>query len=350
MSNDHFKGYVAHDKDCIGKLKYEPFQPKNWTEDDVEIKIHYCGICASDLHTLTSGWGPTNYPVVVGHEIVGEATKVGKDVKEIKVGDIVGVGAQSGSCQKCPQCESNKEPYCDKGQVGTYNSKYPDGSPSSGGYADYARVPQHFCIPIPKGVAEEVAAPMMCGGVTVYSPLKQYNVGPGMDVGVIGIGGLGHFAVMFAAALGANVTAISHTHSKESDAKAMGAKHFIATGDKGSFKQNRRKFDLIICTVNADNMPMTDYLSMLKVHGKLTMVGAPEKPLQLPVFPLLLNGVSLGGSAIGSPAEIKEMLELAQKTNIKTWLKVWKMSDINEALKDQHAGNARYRHVLKNDF
>lgn len=232
----------------------------------------------------------------------------------------------------------------------TTTAKYPDGSPSSGGYADYARVPQNFVIPIPKGVDEAVAAPMMCGGVTVYSPLKQHNVGPGMKVGVIGIGGLGHFAVMFAAALGADVTAISHTHSKEKDALAMGAKKFIATGDKDAFKNNTRQFDLIICTVNAEDMPMADYLSLLKVHGKLTLVGAPEKPLPLSVFPLIFNGVYLGGSAIGSPSEIKEMLELAQKSDVKTWLKLWPMKDVNKALKDMEAGNARYRHVLKNDY
>lgn len=247
-------------------------------------------------------------------------------------------------------CETQKEPYCEKGQIGTYNGKYPDGSPSSGGYADYARVPQHFCIPIPKGMDEAVAAPMMCGGVTVYSPLKQHNVGPGTKVGVIGVGGLGHFAIMFAAALGAEVTAISHTHSKEGDAKKMGAKHFIATSEKSAFKQNKRSFDVIIATVNHDDMPIPDYLSLLKVHGKMTLVGAPEKPISLPVFPLLMNGCYLGGSAIGSPTEIQEMLALAQKSGIETWIKKWKMSDINEALNDMEAGNARYRHVLMNDY
>jgi alcohol dehydrogenase (NADP+) len=287
---------------------------------------------------------------VVGHEIVGEATKVGKDVKSIKVGDIVGVGAQSGSCESCEMCKSDREPYCHKGMVGTYNAKYPDGSPSSGGYADYARVPQHFCIPIPKEVDEAVAAPMMCGGVTVYSPLMQNNVGPGTKVGVVGIGGLGHFAVMFAAALGAEVTAISHTHSKEADAKAMGAKHFIATKDDGAFGgDHKRSLDVIVCTVNAHDMPMSDYLSLLKVGGKLVLVGAPEKPLPLVVFPLLLSNVSIGGSAIGSPKEISEMLKLAAKTNTKTWMKLWKMTDINEALIDMENGNARYRHVLCNE-
>lgn len=280
---------------------------------------------------------------------MGEATKVGRDVKAIKVGDIVGVGAQSGSCLSCEMCKSDKEPYCEAGQIGTYNAKYPDGSPSSGGYADYARVPQHFCIPIPGEIDPAAAAPMMCGGVTVYSPLKQHNVGPGTKVGIIGIGGLGHFAVMFAAALGADVTAISHTHSKEGDALAMGAKKFIATGDgPEAFAKNKRQFDIIICTVNAHDMPMTDYLSLLKVHGKLVLVGAPEKPIPLVVFPLLLNGVYLGGSAIGSPAEIAEMLKLAAKTDTKTWLKLWKMEDINAALVDMENGNARYRHVLAN--
>lgn len=197
---------------------------------------------------------------------------------------------------------------------------------------------------------EAVAAPMMCGGITVYSPLKQNNVGPGTKVGIIGIGGLGHFGVMFAAALGADVTAISHTHSKEKDALAMGAKDFIATGDKDAFTKNKRRFDVIVCTVNAHDMPISDYLSLLKVHGKMVLVGAPEQPIPLQVFSMLLNGVNLGGSAIGSPAEIKEMLQLAQKTNTKTWLKKWPMEKVNDALNDMDAGNARYRHVLENKF
>lgn len=188
----------------------------------------------------------------------------------------------------------------------------------------------------------------MCGGVTVFSPLKQHNVGPGSKVGIIGIGGLGHFGVLLASAMGAEVTAISHTHSKEKDALAMGARHFIATTDKDVFQKHKRSFDLIICTVNAHDMPMADYLSLLKVHGNLTLVGVPEKPIPLGAFALLGGGARLGGSLIGSPAEIKEMLELVQKTDTKSWIKVWPMTQINEALKDMEAGNARYRHVLKN--
>ncbi len=341
--------WVGSNKDSIGHLKYQKFEPKTWTEDDVEIKIHYCGICASDLHTLRSGWGATNYPIVVGHEIVGETIKVGSNVKNIKQGDIVGVGAQSGSCLACGPCTSDKEPYCDSGMIGTYNGKYKDGKSSSGGYADFARVNGHFCIPIPESVDPAVAAPMMCGGVTVYSPLKQNNVGPGSKVGVIGIGGLGHFAIMFAKALGAEVTAISSSHSKEEDAKKMGATDFIASSDKDSFKNNKRRFDLIICTVNSPDMPMSQYLSMLKVHAKLVLVGAPEAPIPLSVFPLLMNGVDLGGSAIGSPREIREMLELAQKTNTKTWLQTWPMDKVNEACLAMEDGKARYRYVLKNE-
>ena len=348
--NSHFKGWLAHDEKSIGNFKYGPFQPKNWTEEDVEIKIYGCGLCASDVHTASGGWGRPNYPLVVGHEIVGRATKVGKNVQGIKEGDMVGVGAQSGSCLECGQCKADKEQYCDRGQTGTYNGKYPDGSPSSGGFADYARVPAHFCIPIPDGVDPLVAAPMMCGGVTVYSPLKFNNVGPGTKVGVVGIGGLGHFAVMFAAAMGAEVTAISHSHSKEEDARKMGASHFVATSDKGAVKQHRRTLDVIICTVNHEGMDMSQYLSLLKVHGRLTMVGAPEKPIPLTVFQLLLNGIAIAGSAIGSPKEIKEMLELAQKANVKSWIQVRPMAEVNQAFNDMEEGKARYRYVLKNDW
>ncbi|BFZ65287.1 hypothetical protein YB2330_006452 [Saitoella coloradoensis] len=347
-----FEGWVGHDKDSVGNLKFGTFEPKTWTEDDVDIKIEFCGICSSDLHTLRSGWGPTDYPQVVGHEIAGKAVRVGTNVTGIKLGDRIGVGAQSGSCLACEDCNKQKESYCANppGMIPTYGGKYADGSKSTGGYANYARVPSHFCIPIPEGIPSEIAAPMMCGGVTVYSPLKQNNVGPGMNVGIVGIGGLGHFGLLFAKALGARVTAISRSRSKEADARELGADDFIATSEEGWVQKYARHFDLIVCTANNADMPLAEYCTTLKVgHGKFVMVGAPEESITFNVFPLLMANVSIGGSLIGSPSEIREMLELAVKANVRSWIEVRDLKDVNQALIDMEDGKPRFRYVLKCD-
>lgn len=353
-----FEGWAAHGKDCLeGKFQKTQYKPKTWTENDVDIKIKYCGICASDLHTASSGWGAVEYPIVVGHEIVGEAVKVGKNVTHVKVGDMVGVGAQCGSCLKCTQCKNDREPYCDCGQVGTYNGKFylegPDkGDRSQGGYANYNRSPGHFVVKIPDGVDPANAAPMLCGGATVYSPLKRYGAGPGKSVGVIGLGGLGHFAVLMGHEMGADITVISHSNSKEQDARKMGAKHFIATHDDDKVftkEGNRRSLDLIICTTNDPKMPLQGYLQLLKPGGHLIFVGLPEGGLPN-IHPAIyvLNNVHIGGSAIASPAEIAEMLELAKSKNIQGWIKKFDMNDVNKAVPSMHAGEARYRYVLVN--
>jgi len=339
-----------------GKLKKFEYEPKKWDETDVDIKIVYSGVCASDLHTMSGGWGKPKYPQVVGHEIVGYAVKVGSEVKGIKVGDLVGVGAQNDSCQECGQCKNDREPYCDKGQVGTYNGVYyrgnGTGDKSYGGYADYHRAPSAFVLKIPEGLDPALAAPMMCGGVTVFSPLRQYGCGStAKDVGIVGIGGLGHFGLLFAKALGANVTAISHSESKKADAEKMGATRFIAThsgGDK-DFKPYKRSLDLIVCTTNDVKMPLLGYLSLLRPGGHLVLVGAPEEPLpSIPAFPLLMNNVHLCGSAIGSPKIIKEMLELAAKQKIEPWIIKRPMDDVNQVVVDMDNSKARYRYVLVN--
>ncbi|GJN94742.1 hypothetical protein Rhopal_007834-T1 [Rhodotorula paludigena] len=360
MSNNNYKfeGWQALGTDSIeGKLEWREYEPKAFAEDDVDIKITHCGVCASDLHTISGGWGAVDYPQVVGHEILGEVVRVGSAVKHVKVGDIAGVGAQNDSCLECGQCKANREPYCDKGQVGTYAGKYyregpGKGAKSYGGYANYHRAPGHFVVKIPDGLDHAVAAPMLCGGVTVYSPLKQYGAGTtAKDVGIVGIGGLGHFGLLFAKALGANVTAISHSESKKADAEKMGATRFIAThsGKEDDFKPYKRSLDLIVCTTNDVNMPILGYLSLLRPGGNLILVGAPEKPLpSLPAFPFLMNNVHIGGSAIGSPTIIKEMLELAAKQNIKSWIEKRPLEDANQAVVDMHNSKARYRYVLVN--
>jgi len=345
-----FFGWVGKNKESIGHLTWEEYQPKPWSEDDVDIQITHCGICASDLHTLRSGWGETDYPQVVGHEIVGKVVKAGKNVKHLKVGDRVGVGAQSGSCLNCEFCHERREPYCN-GMVGTYNGRYPDKSKSFGGYADYARVPAHFAIKVPDQVASEIVAPLLCGGVTVYSPLLQLGAGPGKRIGIVGIGGLGHFGLLFAKALGAEPVAISHSASKKADAEKMGAVQFISVKDEPDFATKyRRTLDGIVVTANNADMPIVDYAKLLKPGSKVILVGVPEAPLpKIEVFPLVANNVSIGGSLIGGTKELQSMLELAVKANVKSWVQVRNLKEVNQALIDMEDGKARYRYVLVNE-
>ncbi|ORY85121.1 NADP-dependent alcohol dehydrogenase [Protomyces lactucae-debilis] len=354
--DEKWVGWLAHDKDAVGKLEFGRFEPKQWTEDDIELQVHYSGICASDLHMLRTGygWSPVTHPVVVGHEIVGKVIRIGSNVSKagIKIGAFAGVGAQSGSCLSCEQCTNDRHPYCDAGATSTYGAEYQDGSgKSAGGFAHHWRGPATFATPI-EGIHPADAASMQCAGITVLSPLLQNDVKQGSNVGIVGIGGLGHFGIMFAHALGAEVTAISQTHSKEQDAKQMGATHFLATSDgEKAISAHRRSLDLIVCTVNDfEEGQLEGYLSLLKVHGRFMLVGVPDKPLNFLAFPLIANGISIGGSAIGSPKEIADMLELVRKHDIKTWKKIWPMEQVNEALLDMERGNARYRHVLKTKY
>ncbi|CRK21679.1 NADP-dependent alcohol dehydrogenase 7 like protein [Verticillium longisporum] len=358
MSTDYkFEGWLGLSPESAeGKMEWGSFEPKKWTEDDVDIQITHCGVCGSDIHTLRSGWGAATYPCCVGHEIVGKAVKVGANVKHIQLGDRVGVGAQARACLQadCPECSIGKETYCSRGNVGTYNSKYPgDEGQSFGGYADYNRTNGNFVVKIPDGIPSEEAAPMLCGGVTVFAPLKQNGAGPGKTVGIVGVGGLGHFGILFAKALGADrVVGISRKNDKREDVLKLGADQYIATGeDEGWEKKNARSLDLIICTVSSSNMPYTGYLGLLKPGGKLVQVGAPDGGNLPPVnaFSLILNGINLGGSLIGTPNDIREMLELAVEKKVKPWVETRPMKDANKAIVDFEAGKPRYRYVLVNE-
>ncbi|KAF8458002.1 alcohol dehydrogenase-like protein [Terfezia claveryi] len=335
--NYNFVGWLAKSPDCIekGTLVKEEFTPKPFAENDVDIKITHCGICGSDLHTLSAGWSKPDYPVCTGHEIVGMTVKVGPMVKHIKVGDRVGVGAQSDSCGECAECKTGKENYC-ANMTQTYNSRYKDGSKSYGGYANYARVPSHFVFKIPEGLSSEAAAPLLCAGKTVA---------------IIGIGGLGHLGILFAKALGAErIVAISRTGSKKADAAKLGATDFIATSEdeKWSDKWNRT-VDLIICTVSSASMPLARFLNLLKVDGTMVQVGAPEEPLpSLKPFAFLIKRIKLAGSMIASPSEIQEMLQLAAEKDVCTWVTTFPMDQVNDALKMFGKGEPRYRFVLVN--
>lgn len=335
-------------------MKWQSYEPKTWDETDVDIKVTHCGICGSDLHTLRSGWAPTIYPCCVGHEVVGTAVKVGSKVENgIKVGDRVGVGAQSSSCLKpdCEECASGMENHC-MNMVGTYNGKYGDGSKSYGGYSDYCRAPSHFVLKIPDSISSEEAAPMLCGGITVFAPLKKNGCGPGKKVGIVGVGGLGHFGILYAKALGADsVTAISRSAAKKEDAKKLGADKYIATNDdKDWATHHARSLDLIVSTVSSPNMPLEQYLTLLRTNGTFIQVGAPEDRMPaFNAFSLIAKGCKIGGSAIGAPHEIAEMLELTAKKGVKPWIQKRPLKDANQAVVDMNAGKARYRYVLVNE-
>ncbi|KAK9357228.1 chaperonin 10-like protein [Lipomyces starkeyi] len=275
-----FKGWVACDKTAAeGNLVFTEFAAKPFTDDDVDIKITHCGVCASDIHTLRSGWGETDYPIVVGHEIVGFVVRKGNNVTDLEIGDRVGVGAQCDSFLNCDLCSNGKEPYCSD-HVYTYGSRFADSAKSQGGYAEYGRYPASFAFKIPDSIPSEIAAPLFCGGATVYSPLKANGAGPGKTVGIVGIGGVSFYA-------------ISRSRSKESDARAMGATDFIATSENGWLEKNMRSLDLIVCTANDTSIPMSQNLMLLKVGGKLVQVGAPEGGLpSFDLFPLLFNQAS----------------------------------------------------------
>lgn len=355
-----FKGWMGLDKESAkGNLKYQEFKPKTWEETDIDIKITHCGICASDLHTLRSGWGPTLYPCIVGHEIIGEAVKVGsKAEKGIKVGDRVGVGAQSASCLKpeCEECSSGLEQHCQIANTNTFSDKYKQGAAKGdktyGGYADYWRGPSHFVFKIPDALPSDIAAPMLCGGVTAFSPLQKNGAGPGKKVGIVGIGGLGHYGLMFAKELGCEkIVAISRSSSKKEDALKMGADDFIATDeDKDWATQHSSTLDLIVSTVSSPKMPLEQYLMLLRTNGQFIQIGAPEDRLPgFQAFALMAKGAKIGGSAIGSPEQIEYMLDLAAKKNIRTWNQNWPMKECNKAIVDMDAGKARYRYVLVNE-
>ena len=274
----------------------------------------------------------------------------------LKIGDRVGVGAQSDSCRgrkgDCEACASGMENYCQIQHVGTYNGVYSNGGKSYGGYALYHRSPSHFVVKIPAAINSADAAPMLCGGVTMYTPLKRHGAGPGKRVGIIGLGGLGHFGVMWAKALGADkVIVISRTSTKKEDALKMGADEFIATAEDPKWaRKYASTLDLLICTVSSSSMPLKQYLSLLRFDGTFVQVGAPEDGLPtIPQFPLMFKRIKITGSLIGSPGDIKDMLQLAADQKVKPWVEEISMKDANKAIVDMEAGKPRYRYVLYNE-
>ncbi len=313
---------------------------------DVELDILYCGVCHSDLHTARNEWGGTVYPVVPGHEIVGRVTRVGNQVKKYKAGDLAAIGCMVDSCRECDNCNDGLEQYCTKGMVGTYNGKEKDGSGMTyGGYSKKILAHEDFVLKISDKLPLEGVAPLLCAGITTYSPLRHWKVGKGDKVGILGLGGLGHMGVKLAVSFGAEVTMLSHSSSKEEDAKRLGAHKFLLTSDKEKVKAMGNYFDFILDTVSAPH-DYNIYLNMLNRDGVMVCVGAPSEPAHVPAFNLILQRRSLAGSLIGGIAETQEMLDYCAEHNITSDVEVIDIKDINESYERMLKGDVRYRFVI----
>ena len=312
---------------------------------DVAIDIKFAGICHSDIHTAKGEWGIPHYPVVVGHEIAGVVSEVGADVTKYKVGDHVGVGCMVDSCGQCSSCKAGFEQYCKPGATFTYNSVGKDGQWTQGGYSEAIVVDEHFVVSIPDALPLDAAAPLMCAGITLFSPLRHWNAGPDTRLAVIGLGGLGHMGVKLGAALGIEVTVLSQSLKKMEDGLRLGASHYYATSDPDTFRTLRGTFDLILNTVSA-NLNLGDYLNLLDVDGTLVELGMPEHPMEVPSFPLALMRRSLSGSNIGGIAETQEMLNFCAEHGVTPEIEVIAPDYINEAYERVLASDVRYRFVI----
>jgi len=314
-------------------------------EFDVLIDIKFAGICHSDIHQAREGWGEAIFPMVPGHEIAGIVSEVGPGVTRFKAGDRVGVGCMVDSCRECENCKAGLEQYCTGGNVGTYNAVGKDGEPTYGGYSEKIVVDENFTVRIPDGLSLDVAAPLLCAGITTYSPLKHWNAGPGKKVAVLGMGGLGHMGVKIAHALGAEVTVLSQSLRKQEDGLKLGADHYYATSDPETFKELRGTFDLILSTVSAP-LDLDAYLSLLRTDGAFVNVGAPEEPVSLNLFSVIGGRKTLAGSGIGGIQETQEMLDFCAEHGLGAEIELIGASEINDAYERVLASDVRYRFVI----
>ncbi len=313
-------------------------------ESDVLIAIKYVGICHSDIHTVRGEWHEVTYPIVVGHEIAGVVEQVGAGVTKHRIGDKVGVGCFVDTCRECDNCRNGLDQYCAK-QVGTYDSVGKDGQPTAGGYSTHIVVDENYVLRIPDGLKLDQAAPVLCAGVTLYSPLKHWQAGPGKHVGIIGLGGLGHMGVQIAHAMGAKVSVLSQSLKKKEDGERLGADHYYSTADETTFTDLRGQFDLILNTVSA-NLDLAQYLGLLKTGGSFVEVGAPEHPMQVPAFALIGQRRSLAGSMIGSIADTQEVLDFCAEHGFAAEVEVIDADDVNEAYERVVNSDVRYRFVI----
>ncbi|MER6146379.1 NAD(P)-dependent alcohol dehydrogenase [Streptomyces sparsogenes] len=314
-------------------------------EHDILIEIAYAGICHSDIHQAREEWGTAQFPMVPGHEIAGIVTEVGPGVTKYAVGDRVGVGCFVDSCRECENCLAGEEQYCLKGEVPTYNGKQYDGEPTYGGYSTHIVVDENYALRIPDGLSLDVAAPLLCAGITLYSPLAHWNAGPGKKVAIVGLGGLGHMGVKIAHAMGAEVTVLSQSLRKKDDGLRLGADHFYATSDESTFAELAGSFDLIVNTVSA-NIPLDAYLSLLKRDGTMVHVGGPEFPSSFHQFSLIMGRKSMAGSKIGGIRQTQEMLDFCAAHGFGAEIEVITADQINEAYDRVVSSDVRYRFVI----
>ncbi|MCW3768777.1 NAD(P)-dependent alcohol dehydrogenase [Paenarthrobacter ureafaciens] len=330
---------------ATGDLALTTIERREVGPHDVHIDIKFAGICHSDIHTVRGEWGPQQYPLAPGHEIAGIVTEVGSEVTKHKVGDRVGVGCMVNSCKECANCEAGEEQYCLNGNVGTYGSVDLDGTITQGGYSSDVVVNEDFVVSIPESLDLDVAAPLLCAGITTYSPLRHWGAGPGKKVAVVGLGGLGHMAVKLASAMGAEVTVLSQSLKKMEDGLKLGAKDYYATSDPATFERLGGTFDLIINTVSA-SIDISAYLKLLALDGTLVNVGAPAEPLPVQAGALIGRRRSFAGSAIGGIRETQEMLNFCAEHGLGAEIEVIPAEKINEAYERVLASDVRYRFVI----
>ena len=337
-------GYAAQTSTTpLAPFNFERREPR---EKDVVIEILFCGVCHSDIHQARNEWGGSIFPMVPGHEIVGRVTALGNKVSKFKVGDLAGVGCFVDSCRSCASCKEGLEQYCEGHLSVTYNGTEQDKTtPTFGGYSNNIVVDQDYVVSLPTNLKLEGVAPLLCAGITTYSPLRHWKVGKGHSLGVVGLGGLGHMAVKFGVSFGAQVTVISSSKDKEQDAMRLGAQHFLASRDEAQMKAKLASFDFIIDTVSAPH-DMNAYLGLLKRDGTLILVGVPEKPLELHAFSLIPKRRTFAGSMIGGIKETQEMLDYCGKHNITSDVEVIAINSINEAYERMIKGDVRYRFVI----
>ncbi len=312
---------------------------------DVAIEILYCGICHSDIHSVRDEWGRGHYPMVPGHEIVGRVSRIGKDVLRFKPGNLVGVGCFVDSCRSCPPCKDGQENYCEHGPLFTYNAADKNGEHTRGGYSSHIVVDEHYVLRIPNSLAADRAAPLLCAGITTYSPLKHWKIGRGHRLGVVGLGGLGHMAVKLGVAFGADVAVLSTSPGKRADALGLGAKDFVLTTDHAELGKREGRFDFIVNTVSASHN-MDALLNLLRRDGTMILVGAPGEPVPFSPFSLIMARKNMAGSLIGGIKETQEMLDYCAKEAVLPEVEVLPVSRVNEAYERVLRGDVRYRFVL----
>lgn len=326
----------------LAPFSFERRDPK---PHDVSIDILFCGVCHSDIHQARDEWGGSIFPMVPGHEIIGRVSSVGASVKKFKKGDTVGVGCFIDSCRTCSSCKEGLEQYCETGMNATYNGREKDGTLAQGGYSDHIVVDENYVLSVPETLDPAAAAPLLCAGITTYSPLKHWGVGRGHKVGVIGLGGLGHMAVKLAKAMGAEVTVLSTSRKKEEDAKRLGATGFLVTSEPEALAKAANTFDFLIDAVSAPH-DYNAYLNTLKRDGTMIVVGAPDQPTPVHAFSLIMKRRKLGGSLIGGIKETQEMLDFCAKHKIVSDVEIIPIQKINEAYERMIKGDVRYRFVV----